>query len=54
MIDENDTGTDTLREETADAAPEVAEHDLDARVRVTLEHVGGDARRVTVAWRDEP
>lgn len=30
--------------------PEVAEATLDARVSVTLEHAGGDARRVTVAW----
>jgi tRNA threonylcarbamoyladenosine biosynthesis protein TsaE len=33
--------------------PEVAEATLDARVRVTLEHAGGDARRVTVAWAGE-
>ena len=32
--------------------PEIAEATLDARVRVTLEHAGGDARRVTVAWSD--
>jgi tRNA threonylcarbamoyladenosine biosynthesis protein TsaE len=32
--------------------PEVAEASLDARVRVTLEHAGGDARRVTVTWSD--
>jgi tRNA threonylcarbamoyladenosine biosynthesis protein TsaE len=30
--------------------PGVAEAALDARVRVTLEHAGGDARRVTVEW----
>jgi tRNA threonylcarbamoyladenosine biosynthesis protein TsaE len=30
--------------------PEVAEATLDARVSVTLEHAGGDARRVTIAW----
>ena len=34
--------------------PEIAEATLDARVRVTLEHAGGDARRVTIAWREEP
>jgi tRNA threonylcarbamoyladenosine biosynthesis protein TsaE len=33
--------------------PEIAEAQLlDARVRVTLEHAGGDARRVTVAWSE--
>jgi tRNA threonylcarbamoyladenosine biosynthesis protein TsaE len=31
--------------------PEVAEPELDARVDVTLEHAGGDARRVTIEWR---
>ena len=30
--------------------PEIAEATLDARVRVTLEHAGGDRRRVTVEW----
>jgi tRNA threonylcarbamoyladenosine biosynthesis protein TsaE len=30
--------------------PEVAESSLDARVRVTLEHAGGDTRRVTIEW----
>ena len=30
--------------------PEVAEATLGARVSVTLEHAGGDARRVTIAW----
>jgi tRNA threonylcarbamoyladenosine biosynthesis protein TsaE len=34
--------------------PEVAETSLDARVRVTLEHGGGDTRHVIVAWRGEP
>ena len=34
--------------------PEIAEATLDARVRVTLEHAGGDARRVTIAWREDP
>ena len=32
--------------------PEIAEPTLDARVSVTLEHAGGDARRVTIAWSD--
>ena len=31
--------------------PEVAGDALDPRVRVTLEHAGGDRRRVTVQWR---
>lgn len=30
--------------------PEIAEASIDARVRVTLEHAGGDARDVTVEW----
>jgi tRNA threonylcarbamoyladenosine biosynthesis protein TsaE len=30
--------------------PEIAGERLGARVRVTLEHAGGDARRVTVEW----
>jgi tRNA threonylcarbamoyladenosine biosynthesis protein TsaE len=32
--------------------PEVAGESLDSRVRVTLEHAGGDARRITVAWAE--
>jgi tRNA threonylcarbamoyladenosine biosynthesis protein TsaE len=31
--------------------PEVAGDALDARVRVTLEHAGGDRRTVTIEWR---
>ena len=31
--------------------PEVAGDALDPRVRVTLEHAGGDRRRVTIEWR---
>jgi tRNA A37 threonylcarbamoyladenosine biosynthesis protein TsaE len=30
--------------------PAVAEGELDARVRVTLEHAGGDRRTVNVEW----
>ena len=30
--------------------PDVAQGALDARVRVTLEHAGGDRRRITVEW----
>ncbi len=30
--------------------PEVAEGELASRVRVTLEHAGGDRRRATVEW----
>jgi tRNA A37 threonylcarbamoyladenosine biosynthesis protein TsaE len=30
--------------------PEVAEGELAARVRVLLEHAGGDRRRITVEW----
>jgi molecular chaperone GrpE len=48
MIDENDTGTDTLREETADAAPEVAEHDA-AQTRIAeLESQLAEAKQATL------
>jgi molecular chaperone GrpE len=48
MIDENDTGTDTLREETADAAPEVAEHDaVQARI-AELESQLAEAKQATL------
>ncbi len=48
MIDENDTGTDTLREETAEAAPEVAEHDA-AQARITdLESQLAEAKQATL------
>jgi tRNA threonylcarbamoyladenosine biosynthesis protein TsaE len=32
--------------------PEIAEDVLRARARVTLEHAGGDRRRVTIEWVD--
>jgi molecular chaperone GrpE len=48
MIDENDTGTDTLREETAEAAPEVAEHDA-AQARIAdLESQLAEAKQATL------
>ena len=30
--------------------PEIAEGELDPRLRVLLEHAGGDRRRITLAW----
>ncbi len=48
MIDENDTGTETLREETAEAAPEVAEHDT-AQARIAeLESQLAEAKQATL------
>jgi molecular chaperone GrpE len=48
MIDENDTGADTLREETAEAAPEVAEHDA-AQARIAeLETQLAEAKQATL------
>ena len=48
MIDENDTGTDTLREETAEAAPEVAEHDATQARIADMESQLAEARQATL------
>jgi len=48
MIDENDTGTDTLREETAEAAPEVAEHDATQARIADLESQLAEAKQATL------
>jgi molecular chaperone GrpE len=48
MIDENDTSADTLREDTAGAAPEVAEHDA-AQTRIAeLENQLAEAKQATL------
>jgi molecular chaperone GrpE len=48
MIDENDTAADTLRDETAEAAPEVAEHDA-AQARIAeLEAQLAEAKQATL------
>ncbi|WP_414887335.1 nucleotide exchange factor GrpE [Sphingomonas sp. Leaf339] len=48
MIDENESGADTLRQETAEAAPEVAEHDGAAARIAELKNQLAEAKQATL------